>query len=50
VADELLGTNILIFAEENFSEFADLEMIRVGPLEPDWGYTSVKVIPGMGKE
>eukprot|EP01127_Copromyxa_protea_P012031 TRINITY_DN3098_c0_g1_i1.p1 TRINITY_DN3098_c0_g1~~TRINITY_DN3098_c0_g1_i1.p1 ORF type:complete len:339 (-),score=52.59 TRINITY_DN3098_c0_g1_i1:17-1009(-) len=41
-ADELLSTNILIIADQDFQE---LQLKHVAKLEPDWGYSSLKIIP-----
>jgi soluble calcium-activated nucleotidase 1 len=41
--DERLGTNLLLLASEDFREIATL---TVGPLEPEWGFTAVRKLPG----
>lgn len=43
VADERLGTNLLIITSEDFS---DITVQKVGPLELDRGFTSLRHIPG----
>merc|ERR1712226_499808 len=43
VADEHKGTNLLITADE---EFSDIHVSRVGPLEPTHGFSSFKFVPG----
>ncbi|ELR20848.1 Ca2+dependent endoplasmic reticulum nucleoside diphosphatase isoform 3, putative [Acanthamoeba castellanii str. Neff] len=40
--DEFLASNLLLIADEDFSH---VEVRRVGPLECDYGFTSMKVIP-----
>jgi len=40
--EENFGTNILIIADEHFKQ---AEVKTVGPLEPKWGFTSMKLIP-----
>ena len=42
-SDQWKGTNILLVASENF---ADIRVHRIGPLEPEYGFTSLKKIPG----
>lgn len=49
VSDEVMGSNVMIIASDDWQSEEDLELRHVGPLEPEWGYTSVKVIPGMVK-
>eukprot|EP00019_Armaparvus_languidus_P005591 CAMPEP_0168592572 /NCGR_PEP_ID=MMETSP0420-20121227/7812_1 /TAXON_ID=498008 /ORGANISM="Pessonella sp." /LENGTH=216 /DNA_ID=CAMNT_0008628585 /DNA_START=259 /DNA_END=906 /DNA_ORIENTATION=- len=41
--DATLGANTMLLVSENFEH---IESVRVGELEPLWGFTSVKVIPG----
>lgn len=41
--DEARGSNLLILADEALSSF---EVLRVGPLEPEWGFTSLRRVPG----
>jgi soluble calcium-activated nucleotidase 1 len=42
-ADEYMGANLLFVASEDFS---DIQVHRVGPLEPEWGFTSLAILPG----
>jgi len=42
-ADQWHGTNLLIVANEDFSE---IDVKTVGVVEPEYGYTSLKKIPG----
>lgn len=42
-ADETKGTNIVLIASEDFS---DIEVRTIGPLEPEYGFTAVRKIPG----
>jgi hypothetical protein len=44
VTDELMGTNLLIIANEDFSS---IEVRRVGELEADRGFTAVRKVPGL---
>lgn len=37
------GTNLLIIASEDFSEVI---VKRVGPLDPEYGFTAVRKLPG----
>lgn len=37
--DELRGTNVCLFANEDFSI---VESVAIGPLEPDYGFSSVR--------
>lgn len=46
LSDEMLGTNLMVIASDDWRDESDLELRRVGLLEPEWGYTSLKVIPG----
>jgi len=41
-ADELLGSNILFIASEDFK---NITYQTVGPFEPDWGFSDLKVLP-----
>lgn len=41
--DERRGTNLLILVDEAFE---NAKVLRVGPLEPEWGFASVARIPG----
>lgn len=41
--DEKRATNLLLVASEDFSS---IEVRRVGPLEPEWGFTAVRKVPG----
>ena len=43
VADETRGTNLLLLATEDFSI---IDQLRIGPLEPDWGFAAVRKVPG----
>ena len=47
VADEMRGTNIIFFASEDFKH---LRMRTLGPLEPQRGFSSFKLVPGHGEE
>jgi soluble calcium-activated nucleotidase 1 len=40
--EEFHGANLLIVADEDFKS---ANATRVGPLEPEWGFTSMKLIP-----
>ena len=42
-ADENMGTNLLLLASEDFSE---IDVRRLGPLEPAYGFTAVRKLPG----
>eukprot|EP00941_MAST-03F_sp_MAST-3F-sp1_P004241 g4241.t1 len=42
-ADETMGTNLLILASEDWS---DIEVRRIGPLEPLYGFTALRKLPG----
>ena len=42
-ADETRGTNLLLLANEDFSV---IETLRVGPLEPEWGFAAIRKVPG----
>mmetsp|Transcript_88922 Transcript_88922/g.226285 ORF Transcript_88922/g.226285 Transcript_88922/m.226285 type:complete len:398 (-) Transcript_88922:63-1256(-) len=42
-SDETRGTNMLLVASEDFS---DIEVHRVGPMEPGWGFTALRKVPG----
>jgi soluble calcium-activated nucleotidase 1 len=42
-ADETMGTNLLLIASDDFSH---IDVRRVGPLESDYGFTSVRKLPG----
>eukprot|EP00931_Biecheleriopsis_adriatica_P047661 TRINITY_DN27497_c0_g1_i1.p1 TRINITY_DN27497_c0_g1~~TRINITY_DN27497_c0_g1_i1.p1 ORF type:complete len:398 (-),score=87.48 TRINITY_DN27497_c0_g1_i1:96-1139(-) len=42
-SDETRGCNILLLASEDFS---DIELLRIGPLEPEWGFTALRKVPG----
>jgi|EP00945_MAST-04E_sp_MAST-4E-sp1_P006020 soluble calcium-activated nucleotidase 1 len=41
--DETRGTNLLIVANEDFSR---IDVKTVGPLEPEYGFTAVRKVPG----
>ena len=41
--DERRGSNLLILADEALTQF---DVTRVGPLEPEWGFASVRKVPG----
>jgi soluble calcium-activated nucleotidase 1 len=41
--DETMGTNLLLVASEDFS---DIRVSRVGPLQADRGFTSLRKVPG----
>jgi soluble calcium-activated nucleotidase 1 len=41
--DMHMGTNILISTSEDFS---DIVVYTIGPFEPDWGFSSIRKIPG----
>ncbi len=41
--DERLGTNLLLICSETFDQ---IEVRHLGPLELEWGFTSVKKLPG----
>jgi soluble calcium-activated nucleotidase 1 len=41
--DERRGTNLLIIASEDFSS---INVKRIGPLEPEYGFTAVRKVPG----
>ena len=43
VADETRGTNLLLLATEDFSI---IDQLRIGPLEPDWGFAAIRKVPG----
>ncbi|CAK9062538.1 Soluble calcium-activated nucleotidase 1 (SCAN-1) (Apyrase homolog), partial [Durusdinium trenchii] len=43
VLDETMGTNVLLIASEDFREITTR---RVGPLQPDRGFTALRKIPG----
>jgi soluble calcium-activated nucleotidase 1 len=42
-SDETRGTNVLLVADDTFST---IDAGTVGPLEPEWGFTSVRKLPG----
>lgn len=42
--DESMGTNVLLVADEDFRR---INVSSVGPLEPEWGFSSVRRVPGM---
>ena len=42
--DESMGTNVLLVADEDFRH---INVSSVGPLEPEWGFSSVRRVPGM---
>ena len=42
-ADETRGSNLLLLANEDVSV---VETVRVGPLEPEWGFAAVRKVPG----
>jgi soluble calcium-activated nucleotidase 1 len=42
-ADEHRGTNLLLLCSE---DFANVTVLTVGPLEPEWGFSSVALVPG----
>ena len=39
----MLCTQKLLLVDEDFS---NVTVVRVGPLEPDWGFTSLVPLPG----
>jgi hypothetical protein len=41
--DELMGTNVLLVADEQFKQ---ITRSHWGPLEDDWGFTAVRRVPG----
>jgi len=41
--DEHRGTNLLILCSE---DFGNITVLTVGPLEPEWGFSSVALVPG----
>eukprot|EP00038_Savillea_parva_P015122 m.218905 g.218905 ORF g.218905 m.218905 type:complete len:386 (-) comp30136_c0_seq1:70-1227(-) len=41
--DQHLGTNLLISTSQDFS---DVVVHRIGPVEPEWGFSSIRKIPG----
>eukprot|EP00933_Yihiella_yeosuensis_P002923 TRINITY_DN10511_c0_g1_i1.p1 TRINITY_DN10511_c0_g1~~TRINITY_DN10511_c0_g1_i1.p1 ORF type:complete len:367 (-),score=56.04 TRINITY_DN10511_c0_g1_i1:72-1172(-) len=41
--DETRGTNLLLICSEDFSE---IEVKTIGPLEPEWGFTAIRKVPG----
>lgn len=41
--DEKRATNVLLLASEDFSS---IEVRHVGPLEPEWGFTALRKVPG----
>lgn len=43
-ADEVLGSNLLLVASEDWSE---IEVKQVGPREPLYGFTAVRQLPGI---
>lgn len=43
VADRRRGTNLLLIASESFD---NIQVRRIGPLEPDYGFTAVRKVPG----
>ena len=43
VTDERMGSNLALVCSEDFRE---IRVLRVGPLEPEWGFTSVRKVPG----
>jgi len=43
-SDERRGTNYLFVAHENFEA---VEVHRLGELEPEWGFTSIRRVPGL---
>jgi soluble calcium-activated nucleotidase 1 len=43
-ADEQMGTNLLILVSEDLE--SSVEVLRVGPLEPEWGFASLARVPG----
>jgi soluble calcium-activated nucleotidase 1 len=38
-----MGTNLLLVATE---DFRDIRVVKVGPLQPDRGFTALRKIPG----
>lgn len=42
-ADETRGTNLLLLANDDFSV---IETLRIGPLEPEWGFAAIRKVPG----
>lgn len=43
VDERCCGSNILLLCEE---DFLNCQQRTIGPLEPEWGFTTVKRIPG----
>lgn len=43
ITDERQGSNIAILASDDLSS---MRTFTVGPLEPEWGFTSVRKVPG----
>ena len=43
VSDEFRGTNLLLIATEDFSS---VDVRRVGPVEPEYGFSAIRKIPG----
>mmetsp|Transcript_30197 Transcript_30197/g.79313 ORF Transcript_30197/g.79313 Transcript_30197/m.79313 type:complete len:388 (+) Transcript_30197:260-1423(+) len=41
--DQHMGTNVLISTSEDFS---DIAVHHIGPVEPEWGFSSLRKIPG----
>lgn len=41
-SDETRGTNILLTASEDFT---NIQVFHLGPLEPEWGFSSVRRVP-----
>jgi hypothetical protein len=37
------GTNLLLVVDEDFSH---IDVRRVGPLEPTWGFSTISIVPG----
>jgi len=42
-SDETRGTNILLLASEDFEQ---VEVMTIGPLEPEWGFAALRKVPG----
>jgi len=42
-SDETRGTNMLLLASEDFTQ---IEVVRIGPVEPEWGFAALRKVPG----
>lgn len=47
VEDETKGTNIMLIVNEKFENLDDIQVVQVGDIEPEWGFSSVKLVPSM---